>query len=174
MRAYSKDLRQKIVRSYESGEGTLDEVAATFDVGRRTVARLMKLWRAGDSLAPKPHGGGYPSSLDNELLALLRQQVVQEPDATLAELSCYLQAQGEVKVHPATVCRALQRLGLPRKKKPGGRRTRRTAQSELSPRGGGHQPPSLRLYRRNRLSFSHDTPLWTCSARAKSEAISPP
>lgn len=33
MRAYSLDLRQKVVAAYERGEATLDEVAALFSVG---------------------------------------------------------------------------------------------------------------------------------------------
>ncbi|MGA9773954.1 MAG: IS630 transposase-related protein [Blastocatellia bacterium] len=52
MKAYSTDLREKLVLAYESGEDTPDEVADTFDVGRCTVARMMKLWRAGQSLVP--------------------------------------------------------------------------------------------------------------------------
>jgi hypothetical protein len=43
----------------------------TLLAGRCTVARMMKLWRAGQSLAPLPHGGGYPATLDKQLLALL-------------------------------------------------------------------------------------------------------
>lgn len=36
MRAYSTDLREKIVLAYESGEGTFDEIADTFGVARYT------------------------------------------------------------------------------------------------------------------------------------------
>lgn len=116
MRAYSTDLREKIVMAYESGEGTLDKMAATFEVDRRTVSRLLHRYRTGEGLAPKPHGGGYPASLDDKRLGLLRRQVEHQPDATLEELAAYLKKRGRVEVHPSTVCRALQRLGLPRKK----------------------------------------------------------
>jgi transposase len=92
MRAYSMDLRQKIVSAYESGDGTFDEIAETFEVGRRTVARLIGLARSGESLWPKPHGGGYPASLDGDALALLRERVARRPDVTLSELSYYLRA----------------------------------------------------------------------------------
>src|ERR1044072_2933220 len=124
MRAYSMDLRQKIVSAYEGGHGTLDEVADTFEVGRRTVARFVSLARAGESLWPKPHGGGYPASLDGAALVLLRERVASRPDATLSELSDYLRSRGRARVHPTTVCRALQRLGLPRQKKHRGGRAR--------------------------------------------------
>src|SRR5215210_3021701 len=118
MRAYSTDLREKIVMAYESGRGTLDEMAATFEVDRRTVSRLLRRFREGYGLTPKPHGGGYPASLDDKRLGLLRRQVERQPDATLEELAAYLKRKAGVEVHPSTVCRALQRLGLPRKKKP--------------------------------------------------------
>lgn len=120
MKAYSTDLREKLVLAYEEGSGTLDEVADTFGVGRCTVARMMKLWRAGQSLVPLPHGGGYPAVLDEKLLTLLASQVALQPDTTLAELAMHLKKKAKVEVHPSTICRALQKLGLPRKKKPCG------------------------------------------------------
>src|SRR5919199_69461 len=75
MRAYSVDLRQKIVSAYESGHGTFDELADTFEVGRRTVARFVGLARAGESLWPKPHGGGRPARLGGDALTLLGERV---------------------------------------------------------------------------------------------------
>lgn len=116
MRAYSTDLRAKLVLAYEAGEGTLDEVAETFGVGRCPVASMMKLWRTGQSLLPLPHGGGAQATLDEKLLALLREQVAAQPDATLSELAADLRRQAKVAVYLSTVCRALQKLGLPRKK----------------------------------------------------------
>ena len=71
--------------AYDAGEGTLDEVADTFGVGRCTVARMMKLWRSGQSLAPLPHGGGYPATLNEKVLALLQKQARCSP--TLRSLS---------------------------------------------------------------------------------------
>ena len=120
MKAYSTDLREKLVLAYEEGLGTLDEVADTFGVGRCTVARMMRLWRAGQSLAPLPHGGGYPATLNEKVLALLQRQVAAQPDATLSELAAYLKRKAKAQVHPSNICRALQKLGLPRKKKPRG------------------------------------------------------
>lgn len=87
MKAYSIELRAEMVLAYENGEGTLDEIAALFGVRRCTVARVLHLYRAGLSLAPKPHGGGRMASLDNTAQELLRQQVTRVPDATLREAS---------------------------------------------------------------------------------------
>jgi transposase len=156
MKAYSTDLREKLVLAYESGEGTLDEVADTFGVGRCTVARMMKLRRAGRSLAPLPHGGGYPALLDEKVLALLQSQVAAQPDATLFELAAHLQRKAKVEVHLSTVCRALQKLGLPRKKKPGCFGASRGRPSSLSSKSRPPGSSPFCLYRRNRLSFGDD------------------
>jgi len=117
MKAYSTDLREKIALAYEHNDYTLDEVAELFAVGRRTVARFVQKRRAGLSLAPQPHAGGYPTALTARTLSTLRDKVVESPDATLSELACYLKTEVRVQVHLSTVCRALQRLGLPRKKR---------------------------------------------------------
>jgi transposase len=105
-----------LILAYEAGEGTLDEVADTFGVSRRTVARMMRLWRLGQSLEPLPHGGGYPATLNERLLVRLREQVTARPDATLSELASFLKRKARARVHPSNICRALQELGLPRKK----------------------------------------------------------
>jgi transposase len=151
MKAYSTDLREKLVLAYEIGEGTLDEVADTFSVGRCTVARMMKLWHAGQSLAPLPHGGGYPATLDEKLLALLQKQVAAQPDATLSELAAYLKRKATAQVHPSNICRALQKLGLPRKKKPGCCGAGRSRPTEIPTTSGPAGSSPLGLHRRNRL-----------------------
>src|SRR5204863_9246805 len=112
-----------------------DDVAELFDVGRRTVARFVQMRRDGLSLAPRPHAGGYPPALTAETLSTLRDKVVETPDATLSELVGYLKTEVRVRVHPSTICRALQRLGLPRKK----RRSppRKEMKKNGSPSGGG-------------------------------------
>src|SRR5438045_5879597 len=117
MKAYSTDLREKIALAYGHNDYTLGDVAHLFDVGRRTVARFVQMRRAGLSLAPRPHAGGYPPALTAQALSTLRAKVVESPDATLAELVSYLKTKARSRVHLSTVCRALQRLGLPRKKR---------------------------------------------------------
>ena len=164
MKAYSTDLREKLVLAYEAGEGTLDEVADTFGVGRCTVARLMRLWRSGQNLAPLPHGGGYPATLNEKLLALLQQQVAAQPDATLSELAAWLKRKAKAQVHPSNICRALRKLGLPRKIKLSGFGAGRSRPADFPSPGGPLGPSPFGLYRRNRLSFGDDQSLWASSA----------
>lgn len=117
MKAYSTDLRRKVVSAYEQGEGTLDEIAAIFDIGRCSVARYLRLHHAGESLQPKPRSGGVAFSLSEKHLTVLQARIAEKNDSTLAELVAHLADKETVTVHPSTVCRALQRLGLPRKKR---------------------------------------------------------
>ena len=116
MQAYSLDLRQRIVRAYEQGQGSIAEVAEQFSVSVAFVNKLLRQWRETGDLAPLPHGGGKPASLSDRQLQLLRRRVQQQGDASLAELQGLLSEQEQVYVHLSTISRALARLGLSRKK----------------------------------------------------------
>lgn len=51
------------------------------------------------------------------MLALLDAASRRATDATLLELAAHLKKKAKVEVHLSTVCRTLQKLGLPRTKK---------------------------------------------------------
>jgi transposase len=113
MSAYSHDLRQRVLDAVERGEGSLRQIARRFVVSLSFVVRLLQTHRRTGSIAPKPHGGGHPPALGPEELERLRELVRQQPDATLGELQKRL----GVACSTAAICRALDKLGLPRKKK---------------------------------------------------------
>lgn len=116
MRAYSLDFRCVVINAYTSGEGTIAEVAEQFGVGTAFVKKMLRLHRAGESLAPK-HGGGAQAKLTAESREQLRVEIGTHPDATLGELQAVLSRACQLEVSESTVCRALQRLKLPRKKR---------------------------------------------------------
>ena len=116
MRAYSLDLRQRVVRAYEKGHGSISEIAEQFSVSTGFVKKMLRQWRSTGDLAPLPHGGGKPSSLPTALRQKLRRKVRQQDDISLAELQDFLQEEEQTSVHLSTVSRALKALGLPRKK----------------------------------------------------------
>jgi transposase len=122
MKAYSLDLRQKVLAAALRGDRTIREVADSFGVGTTFVDKVLALHRAGEDLAPRPHGGGYPARLLPRHEKALRAEVRRRKDATLEELRAHLQAQVGLSVSASTVSRALIRLGLGRKKKSGGER----------------------------------------------------
>jgi len=80
------EVRERVVKVYEAGYGTLPKVARLFGISRSCLAALLHQYRQTGSLAPKPHGGGHPAAYAGETLEDLRQRVHRQPDATLEEL----------------------------------------------------------------------------------------
>ena len=117
MKAYSLDLRQRVLSAALRGDRTIPEVGELFGVSATFVNKMLRLHRAGEDLAPRPHGGGHTPRLGARHHRLLRAAVASNNDATLGELRKQLEARAGVTVSEATVSRALSRLGLPRKKK---------------------------------------------------------
>ncbi len=104
---YSDDLRRKLIEAWESHRDTQQELADQFGVSLGWVEKVLRRWHdTGHSEALEFRPGPRPLLSPTRLEKL----VLQHPDATLAELGCRLQVSG------ATVCRALQRMDLPRKK----------------------------------------------------------
>lgn len=116
MQPYSLDLRERIVRAYEQGQGSIAEVAVQFSVSISFVKKMLRQWRQTSDLTPLPHGGGKPPSLTPRQMHLLKRKVQQQSDISLADLQDLLSEQESVKVHLSTISRALSKLGLPRKK----------------------------------------------------------
>jgi transposase len=115
MKAYSVDLRTRLVRAVEQGMPK-PQVAQVFEVSVRTINRYLRQQHATGILAPKPIPG-RPRAISAARQTALIAQVQARPDATLAE-HCHTweQAQGR-RVSVATMGRALRRLGWPRKKR---------------------------------------------------------
>ena len=120
MRAYSLDLRQRVVAAVERGDSTIEEVAASFGVGQTFVKKMLRQHRETGDLSPRPHSGGQTARLSDKHLKLLRREVERRPDKTAAALRDHLEERASVSVSRPTVSRALARLGLSRKKNAGG------------------------------------------------------
>jgi transposase len=115
MRAYPIELRRRVVAAVEQGELTIAEIASVFSVGRTFVTKMLRLHRAGDDLTPQ-HGGGPIPLVQAAEREVLRAAGAKQPDLTLAEAQELMAAHGKAVSIP-TVCRVLQALALPRKKK---------------------------------------------------------
>lgn len=115
MKAYPQELRSRVVAVVEQGELTIGDIAGVFSVGLTFVKKLLRLHRAGEDLGPR-HGGGPTRLLQEPERALLREAVAKQPEVTLAEIQTQLATRGK-QVSLPTLCRALQALGLPRKKR---------------------------------------------------------
>jgi transposase len=122
MRAYSLDLRQKVVAAVQRGDSTIEEVAASFGVGQTFVKKMLRQHRETGDLSPLPHGGGHVPRLSAKHLKMLRVEVARRPDKTVEALRQHMAEQAKVSVSAPTISRALSRLDLSRKKKHGGQR----------------------------------------------------
>lgn len=120
MRAYSMDLRERVVAACDAGDGTREQIAARFSVSVAWIRRLMQRRRQTGSIAPRPRGGGRARAFDAEADRRLREAVRDDDDATPGELA---EAAG-VSCCASAVHRALVRLGITRKKSRGGRPSR--------------------------------------------------
>jgi transposase len=120
MKAYSTDLRQRVVAAYDAREGTQEQVAARFAVSTSWVRKLLRQRRATGSIEPRPHGGGHAPAFDAPAEVQLRQVVRDDPDATLEELGRL----AGVACSVSAVYRTLDRLGITRKKSRDGRPSR--------------------------------------------------
>src|SRR3954470_22380764 len=115
-RAYSGDLRERVLAAYEAGDGSQAAVARRFRVGERTLSGWLKAAREEGRRSPKPRRGGRPPvGGEREALAGL---VAERNDATLAEYADLLAERAGVRRSPSALCRALKALGLARKKRP--------------------------------------------------------
>ena len=117
MKAYSLDLRQRVVAAYEKGKSSIAEVAEQFNVGQTFVKKMLRQKREQGSVAPLAHGGGRQPSLSEKEHRLLRQQVKEQPDISLAELQEHLAAKAQIVVSLPTIHRHLRSLRLSHKKK---------------------------------------------------------
>lgn len=116
MKAYSIDLRQKIIDAYNSKD-SFRNIAKRFSVSRSFVQKLVSRYRDTGRVSARPHGGGQQSKLQSEQIERLRQIVIENSDATLSELSDVLESKTKIRISRSTMDRLLQKLQLTRKKK---------------------------------------------------------
>ncbi len=117
MKAYSLDLRQRVVAAYKKGKGSLAEIAEQFNVGQTFVKKMLRQHRETGSVAPLIHGGGRQPSLSDTEHRWLRQKVKEQPDISLAELQEHLAAKAGLTVSITTIHRSLRSSSLSHKKK---------------------------------------------------------
>jgi transposase len=114
MKAYSKDLRRKIVDAVERGMPKA-EAARTFGVGISTVKRYATKAQRGESLEPAKAPGKRPK-IDEKVRKLLEEDLHERPFVTLQQRCDYVEAISGVSVSRSTMCRAIARIGSTRKK----------------------------------------------------------
>src|SRR5918994_2376281 len=89
MKAYSEDLRQKVVEAVEQRGTSKSETARLFSISLSSVKRYTRLASRGEPLTPRK-GGGRPPKADELTRKLLEEDVRARPSATVQERRRFL------------------------------------------------------------------------------------
>jgi len=120
-RAYSQDLRDRLVRSVAGGLSAR-EAAKLYEVGAATAVVWVRRWRDTGSSSALAMGGFRGTPLDGEAAWLLELNAAQ-PDLTLEEIQASLAERG-VNVAISTIWRFFHRRRISFKKNGARRRAR--------------------------------------------------
>lgn len=115
-KAYSDDLRCRILEAYEAGTGSLRVLAVQFRVswGYSKKIRMQQL-RSGDKQRPAQRRHGPASRITGEVQEQVRNWMREQPDLTEAELCEQLHGIG-ISVSRSRIGKLLRQMGLRRKK----------------------------------------------------------
>lgn len=115
MKAYSQDLRLRVLRAIDAG-ASQSQVAEQFAVSVPTIKRYLKARRESGHVLPKMIPG-RPSVKGAALQAGLLEQLKANPEATREQHCQMWEEKTGIKVSPASISRARAALGWTRKKR---------------------------------------------------------
>jgi transposase len=114
MKAYSVDLRERVIKSWENGRAQR-WIAREFTIGLSTIKRWIKVYQETGSVEPRHQERMKPLIKESDLVAL-QTMVDVDPDASLAKDIEQWAQKHSIKVSQATMSRALKRANRPQKK----------------------------------------------------------
>ncbi len=120
MKAYSEDLRQKVVEAVHQRGTSKSEAARVFGISLSSVKRYTRLASQGEPLTPRK-GGGRPQIADDSTRKLLEEDIRTRPSATIKERRRFLTSFAGKSLSEVTLRRLLKRMGYSRKKGAWGR-----------------------------------------------------
>ena len=118
MRAYSMDLRKRVLAAVDRGTPR-KEIVRTLGVSEPTIRRYLRLRRETGSVAPKPPPAKRTFSIGQsvEQRRALWKQLEEYDDAPLKKHCQLWERKQGVKVSISTMSRAIRRLGWTLKKR---------------------------------------------------------
>ena len=116
-RAYSDDLRCKLLQAYERAEVGLKRLAEQFGVSYGFTKKIRRQQlQSGQMERPPQRRHGPASRVTDAVRQYLQQRLQDQPDLTLAELGQGLRRNLQVRLSKTRLCLELQRMELRRKK----------------------------------------------------------
>lgn len=116
MKAYSLDLRQKIVDAYDLGGISQRKLAERFSVSVFFVKKLFRQRRKTGSIAAKARTGWQKARVTAEIKQFVVEIHKEKNDRTLREVAAEVETRFGVRLSESTVCRTLAASNLRRKK----------------------------------------------------------
>ena len=126
MKAYSNDLRKRIIAARNNGD-KVNDIAERFSVSVRFIYSLLRLFRMTGSYEAKKNSGGAPRKISSEDEEKIRQFIEEKPDLTLEEIK----EQGNLEVSVSTIHRAIKRMKITLKKNALSSRTKLTESTRV-------------------------------------------
>jgi len=127
-KAYSDDLRRKLLEAYDRGEGSLRALAERFGVSVPWAWKISRQRRRTGQMEQVAQRHGPRSRITAAVQMSLRGLVGQPPEATLVELQQRLWERERIQVSFQHLWRVLQGMGLRLKK------SRSTPKNKTRPR----------------------------------------
>ena len=116
-RAYSDDLRRKLLEAHQQGEGSLEQLAARFRVSVSWAKGISATRRRTGRMERPPAGPRGPrSKLTEQVRQQLREWIAAQPDLTLMEMQRRLDRDLSLAVSIGRLWAVLQEMRLPLKK----------------------------------------------------------
>jgi transposase len=116
-RAYSDDLRRKLLEAHQQGEGSLEKLAARFRVSVSWAKDISATLRRTGKMERPPAGPRGPKSkLTAEVRQQLREWIAAQPDLTLMEMQERLDEELSLKVSIGRLWTVLGEMNLRLKK----------------------------------------------------------
>lgn len=138
-KAYSDDLRRKLLEAHDRGEGSLRELAQWFGVSVAWAWKISRQRKRTGQIERMEQRHGPPSRITATVQANLRGRVRQQPDATLRELQERLWASARIRISVQHLWRVLQRMGLRLQKSRSTPKSQTRRRCKPGVRGGGRR-----------------------------------
>jgi len=138
-RAYSNDLRRKLLEAHEQGQGTLEELAEEFRVSLGFAKKISAALRRTGRMERTEQRHGRINQVTALVQERLREWLRQQPDRTLGELQRQLREQMQVSVSVPRLWVVLRQMQLRLKKSRSTPRSRTLRKTGSAARRGGRR-----------------------------------
>lgn len=115
---YSKDFREKIVKSYKTGKYTYEDISKKFEISMPFISKIVRLYeRTGKVIEEKKRKKSVDFKLSGKYESILLDIIKEKPSITLLEISTYFKENYNLDVGKSSVDRKLKDLKISVKKR---------------------------------------------------------